>query len=169
MFGAAMDFHAIALVQALVVVAAANTAPVLAKKALGGCAAWPLDFGASFADGRPLFGASKTFRGLAVAAAAAALAAALMGLSWRAGALVGLASMAGDLCSSFVKRRLGVPASGRAPFLDQGPEALFGLIAAAGALPLGAVEIALGAVAFFVGQVLGSRLFFALRLRDEPY
>ena len=164
-----MDLHIAAIAQGLFLVACANIAPVLLKKLIGGRCAWPLDFGATLADGRPLFGKSKTLRGIVVAAAASALAAPLVGVGAGVGALTGLASMAGDLASSFVKRRLGVPPSGEARYLDQIPEAVFGLMAAALALPLGPLDIALGALAFLVGQILGSRLFFALGLRDEPH
>jgi len=43
------------------------------------------------ADGRPLFGRSKTWRGLAGAVFLATLAAVVVGLPWQAGALAGAA------------------------------------------------------------------------------
>jgi CDP-2,3-bis-(O-geranylgeranyl)-sn-glycerol synthase len=51
----------------------------------------------------------------------------IIGLEWNIGAVVGSAAMAGDLFSSFVKRRVHLPASSRATGLDQIPESLFPL------------------------------------------
>jgi CDP-2,3-bis-(O-geranylgeranyl)-sn-glycerol synthase len=77
--------------------------------------------------------------------------------------------MAGDLFSSFVKRRLGVPTSGRATGLDQLPEALIPLLACRGALALTLADIAATAAMFFVGEIVLSRLLFRLRVRDRPH
>jgi hypothetical protein len=44
----------------LVLLTLANGTPVITKDILGGRLASPLDRGAKFVDGRPLFGASKT-------------------------------------------------------------------------------------------------------------
>jgi CDP-2,3-bis-(O-geranylgeranyl)-sn-glycerol synthase len=85
------------------------------------------------------------------------------------GLRVGAAAMAGDLLSSFVKRRLRLPSSGRASGLDQVPESLFPFLACLGALPLSALDIIAGVVVFFVGEILLSRLLFKLHLRDRPY
>ncbi|WP_374548113.1 CDP-archaeol synthase [Rhodoblastus sp.] len=153
----------------LVLLTAANSAPVIAKCVLGQAAAWPVDFGLVFVDGQPLFGRSKTFRGLVVAVAFAAGAAPMMGLAWRVGAATAAASMTGDLFSSFVKRRLRLAPSSMAPILDQLPEALFGTLAAACVLPLRPAEIAVCVAAFIVGQMVVSRAAYALGLRNEPY
>jgi hypothetical protein len=77
--------------------------------------------------------------------------------------------MAGDLLSSFLKRRLGLAPSSRATGLDQIPESLFPLLACRSALALTAMDIATGCVIFFVGELLLSHLFFRLGLRDRPY
>ena len=153
----------------LILLTAANGAPVIARNFLGRAAAWPIDFGWRFVDGQPLFGRSKTFRGLFVAIALAAGAAPMMGLSWRIGAAVAAASMAGDLLSSFVKRRLGLAPSSMAPVLDQLPESLFGALAVSWAFPLGARDIAICVAVFTVGQMIVSRVAYALGLRNEPY
>ena len=162
-----MHFELIGPVLALL--ALANGAPVVAKDLFAGAAAWPIDFGRTFVDGRPVLGSSKTIRGVVVAVAVSACAAPLMGLSWRLGAAVAAASMAGDLVSSFIKRRLGLAPSSMALGLDQIPEALFGAMAASMALPLSPGDIAVSVLAFFVGQVIASRVSHALGLRAEPY
>ena len=52
------------------------------KKLFGNAATWPLDAGANFFDGRPVFGRSKTVRGLVLAVVLTAAAAPLLGLEW---------------------------------------------------------------------------------------
>jgi len=157
------------LAQGLVLAAAANATPLLAKRLLGAHLAWPLDGGHRFFDGRPLLGPSKTVRGVAVALLAATAAALLMGLPAGIGALAGAAAMAGDMLSSFTKRRLGRPSSSQMLLIDQVPESLLPLLAVAVPMRLGVAEIALGVLAFFVGELLLSRLLFRIGLRDEPY
>ena len=53
----------------------------------------------------------------------------LLGLTWQLGLVVGVAAMFGDACSSFIKRRLGMPSGAMALGLDHVPESLFPLIA----------------------------------------
>jgi CDP-diglyceride synthetase len=107
----------------------ANGTPVIAKKVVGGHYSYPLDGNLTFADGRPVFGRSKTIRGVALAVLVTTASASLIGLGWRIGLLVGSFAMAGDLFSSFCKRRLGLPSSSRASGLDQIPESLLPLLA----------------------------------------
>ena len=85
------------------------------------------------------------------------------------GALVGSAAMAGDIFSSFVKRRLRLPPSSRATGLDQIPESLFPLLACRSVLALTVADIAIGVVLFFVGEIVLSRLLYRLRVRAHPY
>src|SRR5438477_12422592 len=67
--------------------------------------------------------------------------------------------LAGDLLSSFLKRRFDLAPSTKATGLDQIPEALFPLLACRSALSLTAIDIATGCIIFFIGAVLFSRLF----------
>ena len=112
------------IVKLLCLLTVANGTPVLTKKLAGNVLAEPIDRGFRCADGQPLLGSSKTVRGLLLAIVATAVCSPLLDLDWRAGALVGSAAMAGDVFSSFVKRRMSLPASGRATGLDQIPESL---------------------------------------------
>jgi hypothetical protein len=157
------------ILQLLALLSVANGAPVIAKKLLGGRYAWPLDAGRAFFDGRPLFGASKTIRGVLVSIFFTTLSAPLVGLTFMIGALVGASAMAGDLFSSFLKRRLARPPSSRALGLDQLPESLLPLLVCRTALGLSAVDIAVSAGLFFVGEIVLSRLLYKLHLRDQPY
>lgn len=155
--------------QLLILVAVANAIPVFAKKILGRALSWPLDGGAVFADGQPLLGASKTIRGVALSVLVTPLAAVLIGLSGQIGLVVALSAMAGDLASSFVKRRMGLPPSSMAIGLDQIPEALLPLLTVRLLLPVTIVEVLVGTAIFFAGSLMVSRIFFALGVRDEPY
>lgn len=161
--------HLLAVAQLLILLALANGAPVVAKQILADKFSYPLDLNRKFVDGKPLFGASKTFRGLLVAIVVTAAFAPLLGLGFEIGLLVGATAMAGDLFSSFVKRRLGLLPSSRATGLDQIPESLFPLLACRAALRLSALDIVVACAIFFVGEILLSRLLFRIHLRDEPY
>jgi hypothetical protein len=159
----------ILVLKLLVLLAVANGAPVLAKRLLGDRLARPLDGGAIFIDGRPLFGPSKTIRGIVVALAATPLAAALMGLSWQLGVVVAGLAVVGDLLSSFVKRRMGLPSSSMALGLDQIPESLLPLLGAWLFVPLSLLDVLVGVAAFFAGELILSRILFHLNLRERPY
>jgi CDP-2,3-bis-(O-geranylgeranyl)-sn-glycerol synthase len=147
--------HILSLLQAMALLALANGTPVIAKRILGQSFARPLDGGLRFFDGRPLFGASKTIRGI--------------GLDMGVGGTAAAAAMVGDLGSSFVKRRLKFPPSSQALGLDQVPESLLPLLACRAALSLSVADIALGVAVFLVGEIVLSRILHRAHLRDEPY
>jgi CDP-archaeol synthase len=142
---------------------------VIAKRALGSRFAFPLDGNCEFIDGRPLFGRSKTIRGIAASLAATAAVAPLIGLDFATGLVMALAAMAGDLLSSFIKRRLGLAPSSQAIGLDQVPESLFPLFACSEALGLDAADIAAGVGIFFIGELALSRLLYWLHVRERPF
>ena len=162
-----MDY--VTLAKILILLSLANGSPVIAKRIFGETYAAPVDGNARFVDGRPLLGPSKTIRGVVISLLVTALGAILLGLQFWLGLLVASTAMAGDLFSSFVKRRLNLGPSSKATGLDQIPESLFPLLASRSALSLTALDIALACAFFFAGQVLLSRLFFWLRWRDRPY
>jgi CDP-diglyceride synthetase len=153
----------------LILLALANGAPVIAKKLLGKRFSRPIDGNLKFIDGRPLFGSSKTIRGILLSVLVTSAAAPVAGLEWKIGFVVGSVAMAGDLFSSFLKRRIHLPAGGRATGLDQVPESLFPLLACRNALSLTVMDIAVCVVIFFVGEVLLSRPLYKLHIRDRPY
>jgi CDP-2,3-bis-(O-geranylgeranyl)-sn-glycerol synthase len=161
--------HILVSLKLLILLAVANGAPVIAKRVLGDRLAWPLDGDARLIDGRPLFGASKTVRGVVLAVLATSIVAPLVGLTPGTGALIGLGAMAGDLLSSFIKRRLALKPSSRATGLDQVPESLIPLLLCREVLALGAADIVAVVVLFFAGEIVLSRLLFQLRIRDRPY
>jgi len=153
----------------LLLIGAANVAPIVAKRLLGNRWNAPLDFGLRFFDGERLLGPAKTIRGLVAAVALATLGAAALGIPLAAGALIGAAAMIGDSLSSFVKRRLGVPPSGRATGIDQIPEALLPLLVVQGLLQLSPTLIVGATLAFFLLEIPLARWSYRRGLRDRPY
>ncbi len=158
-----------AILQALMILALANTAPLVAKKVFGVRFCHPVDGGLTFFDKRPLLGPSKTIRGIAASILATAAGAPLVGVEPKVGVLMAAAAMAGDLLASFVKRRLNLPPSSQALGLDQVPESLLPLLVGRHALPLAGADIVLAVAIFFVGELLLARLFYKLGWRDKPY
>ncbi len=123
-------------------VAAASSVPWAVGRFFGTRWAWPLDFGCVLRDGRRLFGAHKTWRGLVAGIVACTLIGWLLGPGWRTGCGVGAAAMAGDALSSAVKRRLNRAPGAEVPGVDQVPEALLPLLIFRA--PLGiSIEVAL--------------------------
>ena len=83
--------------------------------------------------------------------------------------LIGLLAMAGDLLSSFIKRRLGRPSSSMMLGLDQVPEALLPLLAVREAFALDAPAIVVTVIAFLLLDLLLSQLLYRLGIRQRPY
>lgn len=159
----------IAASQLLLLLLIANGAPIIAHRLLRGHCNWPVDGGRAFVDGRPWLGPSKTLRGILAAILACVIAASLIGIPVLTGSLVAIGAMSGDLLSSFIKRRLGVPASGMTLGLDQIPESLLPTLLVGGQL---GVTLGWGIVvvlAFVVMELSLSRLLFALNIRKRPY
>lgn len=155
--------------QLLLLVGLANGAPILVASLLHRRLDYPADFHIRFIDGRPLLGQSKTIRGILAALVTATAGASMMGFPVSLGVWVGFGAMAGDLFSSFVKRRLGVPVSGMALGVDQIPEILLPLLLVRTELDLQLIDILALTILFLVLELLISRLLFHLRIRQQPY
>jgi hypothetical protein len=157
------------ILQLLVLMTLANGTPIVAKKIFGARFSFPLDAGAILFDGRPLFGPSKTIRGILISVLVTTASAPLIGLDLTIGGIVAGAAMAGDLFSSFVKRRLSFAPSSQALGLDQVPESLFPMLACRDALSLTIADMALGVGIFFIAELILSRFLYQVHVRDEPY
>ncbi|MEW6765871.1 MAG: CDP-archaeol synthase [Pseudomonadota bacterium] len=153
----------------LFVLIAVNGAPIVAAFLLGPRLGQPLDGDRLFIDGQPLIGRSKTWRGLVAALLAGTLVAPLVGLGSLTGLLLAALAMLGDLCSSFIKRRLRLAPSSRAPLLDQLPESVLPLWGLQAVLGIGWIDIVLVASAFTIIDMTLSRLLYRWHLRDRPY
>jgi len=147
----------------------ANGTPVIAGKLFGNYFNRPLDCDVAFVDGRPVFGHSKTMRGIILSLVTATAIAPALGFAWTSGLIIASVAMSGDLLSSFLKRRLSLPPSSRATGIDQIPECLLPTIAIRSTLGLGAFDVVSVVIIFFLGQVLLSRLFFRWNIRNRPY
>jgi CDP-diglyceride synthetase len=157
------------ILKLLILLAVANGVPVIAKRLFGNRLSYALDGGARFIDGRPLFGTSKTVRGLLLSIAVTTAVPPLLALDFTTGFLVGLGAMAGDLLSSFTKRRLGMKPSSKATGLDQIPESLLPALMCWKHLSLSFIDVIALVGAFFVGEILLSLLLFKAHIRDRPY
>ncbi|MGD9851087.1 MAG: CDP-archaeol synthase [Nitrospirales bacterium] len=155
--------------QLLIVVIAANGAPILGRLLLKDFWKTPLDLGISFIDGRPLLGSSKTFRGVVFGVVTAGLVGEVVGLPFEIGVSVGALAMCGDVASSFVKRRLGLQSEAMAFGLDQIPESVIPLIGVKSAYGLSWPGIGLTVGGFLVLELLLSGLLYKLHIRKHPY
>lgn len=147
----------------------ANGSPIVARHLLGDRLDMPLDGGMVLSDGRRLFGATKTLRGLAAALLCTTLAALAVGWPWQIGILVAVFAMLGDAASSFVKRRLDMAPSTGAPGLDHIPESLLPLLACKPLLDLSWSQVVLLSLGFMAADLVLSRLLHGLGMRKHPY
>lgn len=151
-----MDAHLV--VRLVLLLAIANGAPLIARLLMGQRFNQPLDRNMKFVDGLPLLGPAKTLRGVVSALLASMLTAPLFDLSPGQGALFAAMAMAGDLASSFTKRRLGIASSRSAPLLDQLPESLLPLWVLHPILAETIEEAAIAVLVFVVMDSLRDRL-----------
>lgn len=147
----------------------ANAAPVLAQNVLGDRWARAVDGNVHLADGRPLLGKSKTWRGLLAALLSCALLGPALGFGLGFSLMFAAASMLGDMLSSFSKRRLGLAASARATGLDQIPESLLPMLLGMAWLDYGFGTVLLSVLVFSLLDVWLSPWLHRLGLRRRPY
>jgi CDP-2,3-bis-(O-geranylgeranyl)-sn-glycerol synthase len=155
--------------QPLLLLVVANGAPILARLLLGARLDHPLDGNIRFIDGRPLLGATKSWRGVIAALLATTLCAKFLGMEWWLGGLLGLLAMAGDALASFAKRRLSIAPHGRAIGLDQIPEALLPLGLLHGSLGLDGTQVIGLVLLFMLLELLLSPLLYRWHVRLRPY
>ena len=147
----------------------ANGAPVVASRVLKGHWGEPVDGGRLWKDGRPILGASKTWRGLVSGSLSCALFSLITGLGFIFGFLFGLLGLLVDLISSFTKRRLGLQSSSRALVLDQVPEAALPMVMAVFWLGVGWGPSVLIVVFFTLSNIFFSPLLYRLGIRRQPH
>ena len=153
----------------LLLIGVANGTPILSQRFFGSRFAFPVDGGRRLSDGEPLLGHSKSLRGIVSSVLVTAVFARLVGLGWVIGALVGAMAMAGDLMSSFLKRRMRLAPSSMAIGIDQVPESLLPLLACIPLRALSTIDVAAVVLAFLVVELGLSQLLFRLHVRERPY
>jgi len=147
----------------------ANGAPVLVSRLCGSRWNRPIDGGRLFTDGQLVLGPNKTWRGLVSGALASGAFSLVIGMDALFGCLFGLLALVGDASSSFIKRRLRLEGSARAPGLDQLPEALLPMLLAGVWLSLSWMTIGLVVIGFAASNMLLSPLLFRLGIREHPH
>jgi CDP-diglyceride synthetase len=160
--------HAGLIFEVLVLLLVANGTPILAKRLLGDRLSHSLDGGLVFFDGRPVFGHSKTLRGVVLALLITSVAAPIMGVRWQIGALVACAAMAGDLISSFIKRRANLPPGALAIGLDHIPESALPVLICWALLPLTFLDMVAVVALFLASGLLLSGVFNRMPLGNRP-
>jgi CDP-archaeol synthase len=160
--------HYTTIGQFLFLLLVANGAPIISCDILQERGNYPIDGGRTWYDGQPLFGPTKTLRGLLAAGMATGCAALLMGRPVFIGVLIGLCAMCGDLVSSFIKRRCGIKSSESVLGLDQGLEALVPAVVFRESFAFQAVEIIVVVLAFCALDIGLSRVLYRCHLRNRP-
>ncbi len=157
------------IVNVLLLLSIANGMPVLASNIFRARFSWPVDFGINFYNKYPLFGYSKTWRGVFASVFTTSLLAPLFGLSIYNGALFGILVMTGDLSASFIKRRLGYTESSRFRIIDIIPESLLPVLVLHKQLELTMMDGIISIALFFILEVVLSPLLYRLHIRKRPY
>ncbi|MCK4675103.1 MAG: CDP-archaeol synthase [Gammaproteobacteria bacterium] len=159
----------IELLHLLLLIIIANGAPILLRLLLNDSFKLAVDFGQKLPDNKRIFGPSKTWRGIVAALSATTLVAWLLGYSVNTGLLVAIYSVLGDLFSSFIKRRLGMPASSMALLLDQVPESLLPAFMMMKAFNLDISSVILLVLTFIITELILSHIFYKWGVRRRPY
>ena len=157
------------IVKVLLLLNIANGTPILARNYFQERYAWPIDFGFIFFDRRPMFGSSKTWRGLFTAVFMAGILALLLGTTIQNGVLFGIWVMLGDLSASFIKRRLGYIESSRSRILDTLPESILPVLVLYEQFGLTLFDGILSIALFVILEILISPILYRLHIRKRPY
>jgi len=142
----------------LLLLITANSTPVLAKLFFRNHFDVPLDRNKLFYDDKPFFGHTKTIRGILSSLFFTSLLALAIGVPVAIGVLISCSAMTGDLLSSFIKRRLGIPSSNSAPVLDQLPESLLPLLMVNSYFSLSWSDAVIVLLSFFIADLVLSYL-----------
>lgn len=159
----------IEFLQLLLLIIIANGAPVLAARLFGDSFQLAVDFGQLLPDNRPVFGTSKTWRGVVAALSVTALAAWLLGYEPVTGLWIAVYAVLGDLFSSFVKRRLSMPSSSMAPMLDQVPESFLPAYMLMETFEMDIWAVMLLVLTFIILELGLSRVLYLWGMRKRPY
>lgn len=157
------------LLQLLLLIIIANGAPILARVLLHDAFDLAVDFGRKLPDNKAIFGSSKTWRGIFAAALATSAAAWFIGYSPTTGLLIAVFAVAGDLTSSFIKRRLAMKPSSMAPLLDQIPESLFPALIMMPVFNLTISSVLLLVLIFIIIELALSHTLYKWGIRKRPY
>lgn len=156
-------------IDVLLLLFVANGAPILADCVCRHRLRVPIDGGLVLLDGMPLFGKSKTVRGLIASIGATTCTALLLGYPAVTGFLFGSLAMLGDLLSSFIKRRCGWPSTSKAYLLDQIPESLIPTVALGSLFELSTESTVTVIVAFPLLAITLAHVLYVTGIRKQPH
>ena len=159
----------IELLHLLLLIVIANGAPILLRFILNDSYDFPIDFGIKLPDNKPLFGPSKTWRGVCAAFLATPVAAWLLGYLPETGLLIAVYAVLGDLISSFIKRRLAMEPSSMAFLLDQVPESFLPAFMMMEIFMLTLPSVMLLVLIFVIIELLLSHKLYKWGIRRRPY
>jgi predicted MPP superfamily phosphohydrolase len=148
-----------------------NFLPPLANMIWGERFNRPIDGGRLWFDQHPIFGDHKTIRGVLVSLLGGTAVAPLLGVDLPVAAGAAGLAMAGDLLSSFIKRRPNLPSGENVIVLDQIFESLFPILFLKGFLSLSWLQILFILLCFIPAAYLGSGFwnFIMFRTPLENY
>jgi len=159
----------IELLQLLLLIIIANGSPIIMRALLKTRFNTAIDFNHKLPDGQPVFGESKTWRGLIAACFFTTIAAVLLGYNAETGLWVAIYAILGDLISSFIKRRLHRPVSSMAMLLDQVPESLFPALMLAETFMLDLSAVMELVLIFIITELMLSHVLYKWGIRKQPY
>ncbi|MBC8318905.1 MAG: CDP-archaeol synthase, partial [Desulfobulbaceae bacterium] len=133
-----------------------NFVPALANLIWGDRFTTPVDGGLLWFDKRPIFGPNKTIRGIILSTLGATAIFPLLGPIWWLASIAALLAMAGDLLSSFIKRRFNLSSGRTVVVLDQIFESLFPALFLSLFLSLTVMQVAIILLCFMPVSFLGS-------------
>lgn len=116
----------------------------------------PLDNNRLWFDQHPIFGGHKTIRGILASVLGGTAVAPFIGVAFPVAAAAALLAMAGDLLSSFIKRRFNMKSGGNVIVLDQIFESLFPIFLLKGVLQLAWIQVSMILLCFISVAFLGS-------------
>ncbi|MFH1364069.1 MAG: CDP-2,3-bis-(O-geranylgeranyl)-sn-glycerol synthase [Candidatus Aenigmatarchaeota archaeon] len=147
----------------------------------------PVDFGRRF-RGKPLFGPGKTWEGLVAGSIIGMIIAfvqlsafpyipwglsevplTIVPMSLQLGFLLGFGTVIGDMCGSFIKRRLGLKRGQSAPVLDQDDFIVGAFVFASLLVVIKWEWVVMMLIFTFIFHVIASRIGYWIHVKREPY
>ncbi|NPA94836.1 MAG: CDP-archaeol synthase [Thermodesulfobacteria bacterium] len=163
------SIHFIKDFKLLVLLGVANTMPIVAWHLFKDRFSLPVDFNKTFFDGRPILGPHKTWRGLIASVTGSAIAALLLGVCYLDGIYLAIWSMAGDMFTSFVKRRIGLSSGARFTGFDQAVESFLPVAVMKDRLGITWLDCLLITFIFTIVEIWISPFLFRIGFRRNPY
>jgi CDP-2,3-bis-(O-geranylgeranyl)-sn-glycerol synthase len=157
------------MIELLLLILVANGTPVVISYLFRDCCAWPVDLGYRLSDKQFCFGPHKTWRGVFFSLLLTGLVSILAGYDFWTGVIIAVLSMAGDLLTSFLKRRLGKESGSRLIMLDQFLESCLPAYWFMAEFQLDYLKLSILVLCFIIIDQLLSVIFYKLGVRKHPY